>query len=71
MSQDTWSFPFAFQIPTDLPPSFSHKKGRIRIAYELKAHVKIPKGKSVKERGFLNVGMSLYDCCERVFVPFC
>jgi hypothetical protein len=59
MQKDVWSFPFAFQVPEDLPPSFTHKKGRIRITYELKAHIKIPKGRSVKEKVFLSVGSSL------------
>lgn len=39
---------FSFQLPKDIPPSVIYKKGKARIVYILKAHVKIPKGKSIK-----------------------
>lgn len=39
---------FSFQLPKDIPPTVIFKKGKSKIAYIMKAHVKVPKRRSIK-----------------------
>eukprot|EP00029_Vermamoeba_vermiformis_P005005 TRINITY_DN1615_c0_g1_i1.p1 TRINITY_DN1615_c0_g1~~TRINITY_DN1615_c0_g1_i1.p1 ORF type:complete len:910 (+),score=183.50 TRINITY_DN1615_c0_g1_i1:81-2810(+) len=56
LKAQSYSWPFAFELPRHIPPSLEYKKGRVRIEYVLKAHVKVPYNKSVKVTKMLSVG---------------
>lgn len=49
-----WNFKFI--LPSDIPPSLNTCHGKTKIEYILKAHVKIPKRKSIKYKEFITVG---------------
>jgi hypothetical protein len=56
LKAQTYSWPFAFELPKHIPPSLEYRKGRVRIEYVVKAHVKVPYNKSVKVTKMLSVG---------------
>jgi len=59
----SWEWPFIFELPRNIPPSVDYKKGKLRIEYQLKAHVKIPGNSSIKIRKCLVVGSILQSLC--------
>lgn len=53
----TFQYPFAFQLPKNIPPSFSKKitDDYAEIVYYVKAYVDVPMGRDAMSRTFFNV----------------
>lgn len=52
-----YTYPFAFQLPVDIPPSFAKRAGddMADIAYHIKAYVDIPMGRDAQHRNYFTV----------------
>lgn len=57
MPPGQWSYPFALQLPTNIPPSFSKKVSDdyAEIVYFVKAYVDIPMGRDAVHRAYFTV----------------
>lgn len=57
MPPGQWTYPFALQLPTNIPPSFSKKVSDdfAEIVYFVKAYVDIPMGRDAVHRAYFTV----------------